>query len=152
LAFTKEYKQDTLRTFRPGDVFYLDYEIKPNKNSNDSIVQLHGEVPFFFADVNFDGKDELLITHPRAGQKWEHAFTVHPCEEEDPFYSPFKKAPFNELDESSEIDKKNKRILTEYSGGAFHNTYNRTRSMTRHFIFQKEFRTMTVFGQLTFIK
>lgn len=68
-----------------------------------------------FEDVNFDGKDELLLTEFGAGQRF--------CANEKVFDLSFgidemNYEPFNQIDDMATLDKAKKEIIIHASGGA----------------------------------
>lgn len=68
-------------------------------------------VPFFFLDVDFDGKKELLINHFGMGQRGEAAFEVINLEDNNYYGNlDYREEPFLSLDSLTEIDYDNKTI------------------------------------------
>lgn len=78
--------------------------------------------PFFFEDVNFDGKKELLLTKSRQGQRFVNTFEVYLIDKDgglvDDLYQITRDMPFAALDAHSVINVKNKTINIYTSGGA----------------------------------
>lgn len=86
------------------------------------IVRLEAfdDVPFFFLDVDFDGKKELLLNHFGMGQRGENAFEVIDFEANDYYGNlEYRKEPFASFDSLTEIDYDNKTITNTgiISGG-----------------------------------
>ena len=102
-----------------GETISLDY-VLPEISKKDSLVHLYSEVPFFFTDVNFDGEDELILTKHKQGQRRRDAFQVHSLSAwgVDDLYDIGRDKPFNNFDDGTVIDKKNKQIIIDYSGSA----------------------------------
>ena len=68
-------------------------------------------VPFFFLDIDFDGKKELLINHSGMGQRGEAAFEVINLEDNNYYGNlDYREEPFLSLDSLTEIDYDNKTI------------------------------------------
>jgi len=81
------------------------------------------DVPFFFYDLNFDGKKELLVGEVETGQRWRTTFKAY--ELADSKYSvlknPYLQITYNEpyifLDEASMVNRPNKTITIFNSAG-----------------------------------
>ena len=79
--------------------------------------------PFLFADVNFDGKKELLLTKAQQGQRHANSFEVYLIDNDgclvDDCYQITHEMPFAELDAYSVLNKTRKTIKIHSSGGAY---------------------------------
>lgn len=78
-------------------------------------------VPFFFNDVTFDNKKELLLLEINNGQRGLNTYKVYQFDNEDlelELYNITFKEPFSLFDEYTEIDYVNRRISLYVSGGA----------------------------------
>ncbi len=77
------------------------------------------QVPFFFEDVDFDGKDELVIVDFNAGQRWYNEYTVYKSNYKyGNMYNLVTTEPFSIIDQLSTFNKKNRTIDVFSSGGA----------------------------------
>lgn len=132
--------------FIKGDSCYMSFfnpyfridEIEANENQhisleyqapnipNEGILELFSfhKLPFIFADVDFDGKSELLIAYSRQGIRMGNAYHVYYLNYEfgEPYYEYlFDKSrdnvPMQNLDDMSIIDYSNKEITNfSYNG------------------------------------
>ena len=80
--------------------------------------------PFFFYDVTFDGKKELILVEDKEGQRHRDAYKAYEISSYDEELSPSlyqitHQEPFIDLDRGSTIDRKNKTITHNISGGAW---------------------------------
>ncbi len=77
------------------------------------------QVPFFFEDVDFDGKDELVIVDFNAGQRGYNEYTVYKSNYKyGNMYNLVTTEPFSIIDQLSTFNKKNRTIDVFSSGGA----------------------------------
>ena len=82
-----------------------------------------GIVPFFFEDIDFDGKDELIIINTRAGQRWVDSYTIYKATYKGGnIYNLANDEPLNMLDQKTTFDKENRTIDVFSSGGACTNS------------------------------
>jgi hypothetical protein len=82
-----------------------------------------GSAPFFFEDIDFNGKDELILINTRAGQRWVDSYTIYQSTYKGGnIYNLATDEPFNILDEKSIFDKENRTIDVFSSGGACANS------------------------------
>lgn len=100
-----------------------------------SFEEIIDELPFFFLDIDFDSKKELLISHYTSGQRGHTGYSVHNLYnekrkinvEEKPFinrpYPDDNKYFFYAIDYFSKIDYNNKNITIFLSGGACSSDY-----------------------------
>ena len=97
---------------KDGDVLLWDY----TRKKDDEILSKYS--PFFFSDVNFDGKEELLINDYNGGSRGSNAYEVY---EVSPYLAEIlKDPPFNVLEDGiTEFDPKNKTITKRHSLSAF---------------------------------
>jgi len=96
---------------------------------------------FFFVDLDFDGKKELVLTEIANGQRWSNTFRVHrPHDTMRRAYENSARVPLDSLDTFSRIDLKKRTIRIFRSGGAqvndqllykFDDELNRYRLKTR---------------------
>lgn len=94
---------------KDGDVLYWDYVPK------DSNEVLPNYSPFSFYDVDFDGKEELLITNYQNGSYSNNTYKVYKIHE---YYAELMTdEPFNHLETSTKFDSINKTIITTSTGG-----------------------------------
>ena len=76
-------------------------------------------VPFFFEDIDFDGKDELIVVDFGTGQKWVDDYKVYkPIYKDGNMYNLATEKPFNMLDQKTTFNKENRTIDVFLSGGA----------------------------------
>jgi len=75
--------------------------------------------PIFFEDINFDGKNELIILDWMAGQRFNHQFKLYQI---NTFNAQTKFTPYyptkEAIDTSTEFDMSNKTLRIWHSGGA----------------------------------
>jgi hypothetical protein len=77
------------------------------------------QTPFFFEDIDFDGKDELVIVNFNAGQKAYNTYSIYkPNYKYGNMYNLVSNEPFNVLDQLSTFDKVNKTIDVFSTGGS----------------------------------
>lgn len=98
----------------------LEYNYKPFKINQDSYL-VEDKPPFFFQDVNFDEKDELIIVQPRQGQRGVDNYKIFSPPEDnylDDFTQPTNYEPFRNFDDLTDIDYEKKEIWIHRSGGA----------------------------------
>jgi len=108
-----------------GEVFEMKYGDFYNLSTLKELASKEGiyslETPFFFEDVNFDGKRELIITEKRNGQRGRDAYKVYSIGEFRPeidLYDITYSLPYVKFDSSTEFNPKDKTITLYYSGGA----------------------------------
>ena len=110
-----------LNSFARGQSYQLNYDFP--EDESDTYIMLYEELPFFFADVTLSGmQDYLILTNYRQGQRGGSSFLVyyplwHEGDESVDCFL-FDTPPFNKLDWSSEINKKEKQIIIHNSQGA----------------------------------
>lgn len=106
------------REVKDKEVIYIDY-----RPISDSDV-CHCSTPFFFQDVNFDGKKELLINKWQTRPKGHSSFDVYVLQ---PDLKKLAEPPFDKYDHMTEIDTVNKTIKlyerSRISGCAVSHTY-----------------------------
>lgn len=102
IVFSKDFKGH-----KNGDIYHLDYDYE----FGDGLNPLHHEAPFLFLDIDFDGEKELLINN------WDllqggNTYDVFDIVKASNGYALKSKdeLPFTAIQESSEIDFKNKTI------------------------------------------
>ena len=77
------------------------------------------QVPFFFEDVDFDGKDELVIVDFNAGQRGYNEYTVYKSNYKyGNMYNLVNTEPFSIIDQLSTFNKQHRTIDVFSSGGA----------------------------------
>ena len=108
-----------------GEVFEMKYGDFYNLSTLKELASKEGiyslETPFFFEDVNFDGKKELIITEKRNGQRGFDSYKVYSINEFRPeidLYDITNSLPYVKFDSSTEFNPKDKTITLYYSGGA----------------------------------
>jgi len=111
---------EDLESFARGQTCYLDYGLPKDA---DEFIATHpfyyGELPFLFADVNFDGKQELLLTRFGQGQRGCSSYIVFSITPDGAFDDILaSQAPFDRLDDFSTIDRENRQIIIHHSNGA----------------------------------
>jgi len=111
-----------IESFAKGQTYNLDYKFFETPGITDeewitSHPLYYGELPFFFADVNFDGKNELILTKYREGQRGSNSYIVYSINPDGAFDEVIE-LPFDRLDDFSTIDSENKQIIIQNSNGA----------------------------------
>ena len=114
--YNNVYHDDELYQYMPlkdGDTISIDYiPKKPNEYLADNN-------PFFFQDVDFDGKDELLITKWNCGSRGSSTYNVYKMSEKGNVYL-INEEPFNDMENGhTEFDPLNKTITSRFSSSAF---------------------------------
>lgn len=78
-----------------------------------------GTTPFFFEDIDFDGKDELVVVNFKAGQRWVDSYTIYqPTYKNGYMYNLATTSPFSSLDQKATFNKEKRTIDVFSSGGA----------------------------------
>ena len=82
--------------------------------------------PFFFYDINFDEKLELIVPEFYCGQRGVTSFKAYQLDGRGHYktelYQITNKDPYRHLDEYSSIDEQNKQIIIYGSGGSCFST------------------------------
>lgn len=87
-----------------------------------------GLAPFFFEDIDFDGKDELVVVDFGTGQRWVDEYTVYKATYENgSTYNLVVEKPFNMFDQKTTFNKENRTIDIFLSGGACTNSNEKFR-------------------------
>ena len=123
-----------LKTGSEGEALEIDlykvYSMEYNSKSFNNISLLNNthnfdesgsreQVPFFFEDIDFDGKDELVIVNFNAGQKEYNTYSIYkPTYKYGNMYNLVSNEPFNILDQLSTFDKVNQTIDVFLTGGS----------------------------------
>ncbi|UYU54595.1 hypothetical protein KQP54_08870 [Bacteroides uniformis] len=97
---------------KDGDVLYWDYV---PKDSNEVLPHYS---PFCFSDVDFDGKEELVITHQLGGSRSNNTYKIYKIHGYDNVEL-MTDEPFNDLENTTKFDSINKTITTCGSSGAY---------------------------------
>ena len=113
--FNALIKNEAIASLANGQTYKLDYDFP--KNNTDEVI-LNEELPFFFADVNLDGRKELILTEMGEGQRGFSKFLVIFLTTDGNIDHVSKQKPFNILDGLSKIDKKKRQIIIHSSNGA----------------------------------
>ena len=95
-----------------SDIIAIKYEEPNFKPDKDGWIRFSNisEEPFFFFDINFDGKDELIITEYRTAQRTLDYYRIYGFPY-DPLYDDFRhKIPFNKIDGNTSINIQDKTI------------------------------------------
>jgi len=75
---SEEEDKSSISPFKTGELFYVDYTPLPDSlRNNEERIYLHKKAPFFFADVDYDGKDELVLTNYKQGQNSSNSYQVY---------------------------------------------------------------------------
>ena len=111
LEFT--YSQDGTSVEKLNKDYAVFRYDEPNLKMGESFGET--DEPFFFQDLDFDNKKELILVEVDNGQRGVATFNVYRVDS-DGFISRFDE-PFKSLDQLSRIDIKNKQIIVHGSGG-----------------------------------
>lgn len=77
------------------------------------------QVPFFFEDIDFDGKDELVMVSFNSGQRWYNEYIVYKSNYKyGNMYNLVNTEPLSIIDQLSTFNKQNRTIDVFSSGGA----------------------------------
>ncbi len=94
---------------KDGDVLYWDY------TPNDTNAILPHYTPFSFADVDFDGEEELVILNYQNGTYCYNTYKIYKVHQ---YYAEeMTEPPFKDIEDSSVFDYENKTITTFLFGG-----------------------------------
>ena len=121
-----------------SDKFLYDKYCNDNvKYPNDTIIELNyipkldsekylsDNSPFFFSDIDFDGKDEFIINRFKGGSKGSNAYDVYKVGMNE--ITLMSESPFTELENGHcEFSSINKTVTIHKHDGAYHyirNTY-----------------------------
>ena len=122
-----------------GEVFEMKYGDFYNLSTLKELASKEGiyslETPFFFEDVNFDGKKELIITEKRNGQRGFDSYKVYSIGEFRPeidLYDITNSLPYVKFDSSTEFNSKDKTITLYSSGGACGSVYETYQGVVEH--------------------
>jgi hypothetical protein len=112
-------------TVKKGDVVELEYKLPKVDYSKPFKLRAFEMTPFFFLDVNFDGKKDLVLSRYGAAQRRMTAFVAYDVTDEifdefgyDYLYDELRDVPpYADMDCLTEIDYKKKEISTfDYEG------------------------------------
>jgi len=82
-----------------------------------------GTTPFFFEDIDFDGKDELVVVNFKAGQRWVDSYTIYqPTYKNGYMYNLATTSPFSILDQKATFNQEKRTIDVFSSGGSCTNS------------------------------
>jgi hypothetical protein len=131
-------KSGILKTDDEGQALEIDlhkvYSMEYNTKSFNKISLLNNthdydesgsreQTPFFFEDIDFDGKDELVIVDFNSGQRGVNEYSIYkPTYKYGNMYNLVSVEPFNIVDQLSTFDKVNKTIDIYSSGGSCSNS------------------------------
>ncbi|MDF9828845.1 hypothetical protein [Parabacteroides sp. PF5-6] len=100
-----------------GKTIYLDYEIE--SKTEDEYVFFPRKTPFFFTDVNLDGRIDFLLTNYHLGQKGVNSYLAYYWDEEfDNRVYPIG-SPFNDLDALTKINKETGEVIQTFTGNPY---------------------------------
>lgn len=101
----------------------LDYEDTKDGEKYPYHDIFKGYAPFFFIDVNFDGKKDLVLNYRNQGQRHTNMYRAYLRDgdyfDTDLLYRQTEKMPFREFDDLTEFDSTTKQIILHSHGGAF---------------------------------
>ena len=99
-----------------------DTTININYPASSNADTLRHDVPFFFSDVNYDGRDELIINVHGCAQRGCDMFQVFALDKSGNLLPRSKQItyqkPFVDFDDLTHFDGRNKSVTTQFSGGA----------------------------------
>lgn len=95
-------------------LFNINYPI----NSENEFIR--SDVPFYFADVNFDGKKELILVSPCEDQRFRDSLSVFALNDNFGLVDSTKQIthqePYNLFDSQTKFFKKSKTLIVSISG------------------------------------
>jgi len=96
------------------------YKVSLMDNTHKYEAHNSGEqVPFFFEDIDFDGKDELVMVSFNSGQRWSNEYIIYKSNYKyGNVYNLANTEPFNVIDQKTTFDKENRTIDVFSSGGS----------------------------------
>ena len=101
------------------DFYVIEYD--KGKSSTYDKFPSRTDLPFFFCDVNFDGKKDLILNLYCWGARFSNAYRVYlaenDCFETDLLYRATEQKPYIKFDDNTEFDYKKKEITLYSSGG-----------------------------------
>lgn len=103
------YTIDQLKT-KKVNLDYQDYQLEDNKLGE-------SKMPFFFLDLDFDGKKELLLAKIGQGQRYRTTLEAYAVNV-DGFNQISNNPPYKSLDAQTEVNYENKELSLFLSGGA----------------------------------
>ena len=110
--WTDKILYDKGNTYPNNTVIELDYTAKLKSEE-----YLSDDSPFFFSDVDFDGKEEFIINRYKSGSRESNAYDVYDVTPYGYFIQKTE-APFTELENGQcEFDSENKTITVYGSNG-----------------------------------
>jgi hypothetical protein len=101
------------------------------------------QTPFFFEDIDFDGKDELIVVNFNTldGQRWFNTYSIYkPTYKYGNIYNLVNTEPFNIIDQLTTFDKDSKTTSHYYRGGSCSNsedTYKMIGGQFEHIKYKK---------------
>lgn len=128
---TFDLDDSTLKTLRIRQKNYIEYSIGENNGFNNRQLGQFNNVPFAFFDIDFDGYTELLLRHPRIGQRTLSSYSLFEESSIDPndfkritIYDPLDSIHtsdgitwFPAIDDCSEFDPNNNTLILWTIGG-----------------------------------
>jgi len=107
--------------FKKDTVIYLNYPVKSKREI------IRRDVPFSFADVDFDDKKELVMTVFGEGQRHTDIYRVFRLDSVGNIVEKSKQVtylkPFIDFDGFTKFDQKNKIVTNTFDGGAENSSY-----------------------------
>jgi len=112
LPFTYSDDSCEIKNFNKDfiSLFYDETNLKPTEGFGTT------NEPFFFQDLNFNNKRELLMTEVENGQRGIATFKAYDLEDAEMAREIYAE-PFKSLDQMSKIDNVNKKIILYSSNG-----------------------------------
>ena len=109
-----DYKN--LASFAKAQHYSFDYTFPENSDETLISLSLIDRECFFFEDINFDGKPELIITKESEGQTCV-LLDIYTITEDGTFEKPAFQLPY--LTDFSTIDRENRQIIIEHQHGLY---------------------------------
>ena len=96
-------------------VFLLDYATNPHPQDS-----LDYQAPFFFSDVDFDGRQELVVTLYQTGQRFVNEYKVYKFGYHYGYIGEVKEKPYTLFDDFTSFDYENKKVSIYHSAGVMY--------------------------------
>ena len=120
VLINKEVKRE-IAYFKKDTVIYIEYPVKKNHEL------IRKDVPFFFADMDYDSKKELVMTIFGKGQRHNDIYRVFKLDSVGNIFKLSRQVtyqkPYIDFDGFTKFDQKHKTVTNTFDGGADNSSY-----------------------------
>jgi len=120
VLINKDVKRE-IATFKKDTVIHVEYPVQSNRDL------LRKDVPFCFADIDFDGIKELVMTVFGEGQRHNDMYRVFKLDSVGNLIKHSRQItyqkPYRDFDGITKFVQKNKTVTNTFDGGAFNSSY-----------------------------